>query len=104
MSPVLCTFDAGQLSEHKSPRVYMSHFASCRYEAAQLNGHKSPLPDISELPPSRPLTPSEQMDIMLAIEQEELEATGIPSERDEEVRGLDTAMHQFQCHHRKFFI
>lgn len=49
-----------------------------------VNGHTSPLPEISELPPSRPLTPTEQMDIMLAIEEEELHTTGLPSDRDEE--------------------
>lgn len=50
-----------------------------------LNGHDV-LPDIQELPPSRPMTPNEQMDIMRAIEDEVLQATGIPSERDEQVR------------------
>lgn len=50
-----------------------------------LNGHDV-LPDIQELPPSRPMTPNEQMDIMRAIEDEVLQATGTPSERDEQVR------------------
>ena len=60
----------------------------CICSGEQVNGMgKSPaLPDIQELPPSRPLTPIEQMDIMLAIEEEEKQSTGIPSERDEEVR------------------
>ncbi|KAL8573170.1 Dynein heavy chain 3, axonemal [Nucella lapillus] len=53
-------------------------------ELVQINGKRSPLPEISELPPSRPLTPSEQMDIMLAIEEEELQSTGTPSGRDAE--------------------
>ena len=43
------------------------------------------LPDIQELPPSRPMTPNEQMDIMLAIEDEVKQDTGEPSERDEKV-------------------
>lgn len=50
-----------------------------------LNGHDV-LPDIQDLPPSRPMTPNEQMDIMRAIEDEVLQATGTPSERDEQVR------------------
>ncbi|XP_061175178.1 dynein axonemal heavy chain 3-like [Saccostrea echinata] len=48
-----------------------------------LNGHEV-LPDIQELPPSRPMTPNEQMDIMRAIEDEVIQETGIPSERDEQ--------------------
>ena len=59
-----------------------------RGELVLVNGNKSPLPEIPELPPSRPLTPSEQMDIMLAIEEEEMQSTGTPSERDEEVSCL----------------
>jgi hypothetical protein len=31
------------------------------------------------------LTPTEQIDIMLAIEDEEVKVTGLPTERDEEV-------------------
>lgn len=55
---------------------------------ALINGFQSPrpLPDIAEMPPSRPMTPSEQVDIMLAIEEEELQATGAPTQQDEEVR------------------
>lgn len=50
-----------------------------------MNGHNV-LPDIStDLPPSRPFTPSEQMDIMRAFEDHELSETGEPSNRDEEV-------------------
>jgi hypothetical protein len=49
-----------------------------------LNGHDV-LPDIQELPPSRPMTPNEQMDIMIAIEEEVLQATGTPSDRDGQV-------------------
>ena len=41
--------------------------------------------EIDDRPPSRPLTPNEQMDIMLAIETEDIEQTGIPSDRDLEV-------------------
>ncbi|XP_041362756.1 dynein heavy chain 3, axonemal-like isoform X2 [Gigantopelta aegis] len=40
------------------------------------------IPEVEELPPSRPLTPTEQMDIMLAIEEEVKSETGEPSEKD----------------------
>ncbi|KAK7111861.1 dynein axonemal heavy chain 3-like isoform X2 [Littorina saxatilis] len=55
-------------------------------DVALINGFQSPrpLPDIAEMPPSRPMTPSEQVDIMLAIEEEELQATGAPTQQDEE--------------------
>jgi len=43
------------------------------------------LPDIQDLPPSRPLTPNEQMDIMLSIEDDEKQRVGEPTVRDEEV-------------------
>ncbi|XP_012937339.1 dynein heavy chain 3, axonemal [Aplysia californica] len=36
----------------------------------------------AELPPSRPLTPTEQMDIMAAIENEQIKNVGEPAERD----------------------
>jgi hypothetical protein len=38
-----------------------------------------------EPPPSRPLTPSEQTDIMLALEDEEESQQGLPSDRDLQV-------------------
>ena len=41
--------------------------------------------EVDDRPPSRPLTPNEQMDIMLAIETEDIEQTGIPTDRDLEV-------------------
>lgn len=63
---------------------FIVHIFICR-NGYTLNGHDV-LPDIQELPPSRPMTPNEQMDIMRAIEDEVLQATGIPSERDEQVR------------------
>lgn len=44
------------------------------------------------------------MDIMLAIEQEELQATGTPSERDQEVGGLCRTVDHFQHHRIKFII
>ncbi|XP_033740540.1 dynein heavy chain 3, axonemal-like isoform X1 [Pecten maximus] len=47
-----------------------------------MNGYEV-LPDIQDLPPSRPMTPTEQMDIMLAIEEENRQQTGEPTERDE---------------------
>ncbi|KAK3579501.1 hypothetical protein CHS0354_028323 [Potamilus streckersoni] len=60
--------------------------------ADEVNGHienggsperTSPrIPEDSDLPPSRPLTPNEQMDIMLAIEREDQEESGQPSDRD----------------------
>ncbi|ESO89088.1 hypothetical protein LOTGIDRAFT_210054 [Lottia gigantea] len=50
-------------------------------EQKSSNG-SSPLPDIEELPPSRPLTPTEQIDIMLQAETELLEKTGSASDRD----------------------
>lgn len=37
------------------------------------------------MPPSRPLTPHEQIDIMMAIENEDDLQTGLPSDRDLEV-------------------
>lgn len=37
------------------------------------------------VPPSRPMTPSEQINIMLDIEAEEIQRHGLPSERDVEV-------------------
>lgn len=43
------------------------------------------LPEVEEMPPSRPLTPHEQIDIMMAIEHEDDIQTGLPSERDLEV-------------------
>ena len=42
--------------------------------------------EVQEGPPSRPLTPNEQIDIMLAIETEDMDQTGTPSDRDLEVR------------------
>lgn len=49
------------------------------------NGHAAILEE-PVLPPSRPLTPTEQMDIMHSIEMEELAATvGEPSKTDTEV-------------------
>ena len=60
---------------------------SCFFPRAAngMNGHDV-LPDISsDLPPSRPFTPNEQMDIMRAFEDHELSETGEPSARDEEV-------------------
>ena len=44
--------------------------------------------EMNELPPSRPLTPSEQLDIMRYIEEEELQVAGEPSDRDKEVGTL----------------
>ena len=41
---------------------------------------------IPELPPSRPLTPTEQLHIMDLIEQEECMVQGEPTERDMQVR------------------
>lgn len=38
------------------------------------------------LPPSRPMSPMEQQNIILSIEREELDLTGEPSDRDQEVR------------------
>lgn len=50
-----------------------------------VNGHDV-LPDIgTEIPPSRPFTPNEQLDIMRAFEDHEITETGEPSSRDEEV-------------------
>ena len=81
------------LSELQLPYIYINHFIvhflSIFYKLLYrngytLNGHDV-LPDIQELPPSRPMTPNEQMDIMRAIEDEVLQATGLPSERDEQV-------------------
>ena len=43
------------------------------------------LPEVDDTPPSRPLTPHEQMDIMREIEKEDDEQTGLPSDRDLEV-------------------
>lgn len=40
---------------------------------------------MDETPPSRPLTPNEQIDIMTAIEREDDLETGLPSDRDLEV-------------------
>lgn len=52
-----------------------------------VNGQLSPRQEVvPELPPSRPLTPTEQMDIMRAIEEEEAQQSGEPNERDLEVR------------------
>ncbi|XP_063446016.1 dynein axonemal heavy chain 3-like isoform X5 [Mytilus trossulus] len=49
-----------------------------------VNGHDV-LPDIgTEIPPSRPFTPNEQLDIMRAFEDHEITETGEPSSRDEE--------------------
>ncbi|XP_046326217.1 dynein axonemal heavy chain 3-like [Haliotis rufescens] len=48
-----------------------------------VNGQLSPRQEVvPELPPSRPLTPTEQMDIMRAIEEEEAQLSGEPNERD----------------------
>ena len=79
-------------------------FLLYRLDAGPADLSKTPLPDIPELPPSRPLTPSEQMDIMRAIEQEEVDATGIPSDRDEEVGGRLLLDCLFQHHCMKFFF
>lgn len=40
---------------------------------------------MDETPPSRPLTPNEQIDIMMAIEKEDDLETGLPTDRDLEV-------------------
>ncbi|OPL20490.1 dynein axonemal heavy chain, partial [Mytilus galloprovincialis] len=49
-----------------------------------VNGHDV-LPEIgTEIPPSRPFTPNEQLDIMRAFEDHEITETGEPSSRDEE--------------------
>ncbi|WAQ96862.1 DYH3-like protein [Mya arenaria] len=66
------------------------------------NGHEeglSPeLEEVEEMPPSRPLTPNEQMDIMRSIETEDDIQTGLPTDRDLEryyyyiQRGIDRSM------------
>ena len=43
-----------------------------------------------DLPPSRPLTPTEQMDIMAAIENEQTKEYQDPTKRDMEVKAYDT--------------
>lgn len=45
-----------------------------------------PIQEVTNMPPSRPLTPTEQIDIMLAIESEDMCEADVSSERDEEVR------------------
>ncbi|XP_052264555.1 dynein axonemal heavy chain 3-like isoform X1 [Dreissena polymorpha] len=65
------------------------------------DGDHSPreqLEEVDEMPPSRPLTPHEQMDIMRSIEIEDDIQTGLPTERDLERyyyyidKGIDKSM------------
>jgi len=79
-----------------SPRKTMrSQNGADKMNGKATNGHtngqaeaESPeLVEEDEMPPSRPLTPHEQMDIMRSIEEEDDLQTGLPSERDLEVSG-----------------
>lgn len=58
---------------------------------------------MEELPPSRPLTPSEQMDIMYSIENEEKEQSAEPSKRDLEVCSLTILVNLWPCGFGKFW-
>ena len=71
-----------QISLHILNSVrFMLCSISFRYERNQ-----SPeLVEVDETPPSRPLTPNEQIDIMMAIEREDDVVTGLPSDRDLQV-------------------
>ncbi|KAK6187847.1 hypothetical protein SNE40_005782 [Patella caerulea] len=75
---------AGAVSPNKKRKKNLSpdRRKDLQEDNGWIGGHTSPLPDIDSLPPSRPLTPTEQMDIMLAIESEELQQTGTASDRD----------------------
>ena len=69
-------------------RYYSFNFRLRKEEAQLLS-----LEVISKIPPSRPLTPTEQINIITAIEYDETNATGFPSVQDEEV------LFKFICSH-----